>query len=64
MYRLTCVQCGRSYPPDEIIYTCRSCGHLLFVEYDLDSLTIRREEWDRRPISVWRYRELLPVTIP
>jgi threonine synthase len=64
MYRLTCVQCGRSYPPDEILYTCRSCGHLLFVEYDLDSITVRREDWDRRPISVWRYRELLPVTIP
>ena len=64
MYRLTCVQCGQSYPPDEILYTCRSCGHLLFVEYDLDSIKIRREDWDRRPISVWRYRELLPVTIP
>ncbi|HIH27738.1 MAG TPA: threonine synthase, partial [Methanoregulaceae archaeon] len=49
---------------DEIIYTCRSCGHLLFVEYDLGSLGIRREDWDRRPLSVWRYRELLPVTIP
>jgi len=64
MYRLTCVHCGRSYSPDEIIYTCRSCGHLLFVEYDLGSLHIRREDWDRRPLSVWRYRELLPVTIP
>ena len=63
MYRLTCVHCGRSYPPDEIIYTCRSCGHLLSVEYDLGSLHIRREDWDRRPLSVWRYRELLPVTI-
>jgi threonine synthase len=64
MYRLTCVHCGRTYPQDEIIYTCRSCGHLLFVEYDLGSLGIRREDWDRRPLSVWRYRELLPVTIP
>lgn len=64
MYRLTCVHCGRTYPHDEIIYTCRSCGHLLFVEYDLGSLGIRREDWDRRPLSVWRYRELLPVTIP
>jgi threonine synthase len=64
MYRLTCVHCGQSYPPDEILYTCRACGHLLFVEYDLDSITIRRGDWDSRPISVWRYRELLPVTIP
>jgi threonine synthase len=64
MYRLTCVNCGESYRPDEIIYTCRKCGHLLAVEYDLDSLVIRREVWEDRPLSVWRYRELLPVTIP
>jgi len=64
MYRLTCVNCGESYRPDEIIYTCRSCGHLLAVEYDLDSITVQREVWNRRPLSVWRYRELLPVTIP
>ncbi len=64
MYRLTCVNCGESYRPDEIIYTCRRCGHLLAVEYDLDSITLQREAWDRRPLSVWRYRELLPVTIP
>ncbi len=64
MYRLRCVNCGELYQPDEIIYTCRTCGHLLAVEYDLDSLEIRREVWDCRPLSVWRYRELLPVTIP
>jgi threonine synthase len=64
MYRLTCVHCGERYRPDEIIYTCRKCGHLLAVEYDLDAVRIRREVWQSRPLSVWRYRELLPVTIP
>jgi threonine synthase len=63
MYRLRCVNCGESYQPNEVIYTCRKCGHLLAVEYDLDSLEISREIWDSRPLSVWRYRELLPVTI-
>lgn len=64
MYRLTCVYCGEKYRPDEILYTCRKCGHLLAVEYDLSKVSIRPEVWQKRPLSVWRYRELLPVTIP
>jgi len=64
MYRLVCVHCSAEYAPDEIIYTCRKCGHLLAVQYDLDSLSVSRDVWNARPISVWRYRELLPVTIP
>jgi threonine synthase len=64
MYRLTCVFCGERYRPDEILYTCRRCGHLLAVEYDLSAIAVRREVWQSRPLSVWRYRELLPVTIP
>lgn len=63
MYRLVCVDCGATYPPDEILYTCRRCGHLLAVEYDMESISVDREQWNRRPLSVWRYRELLPVTI-
>lgn len=63
MYRLSCIHCGAEYAPGEIIYTCPKCGHLLTVEYDLDSVAVTRDEWDRRPLSVWRYREILPVTI-
>lgn len=61
MYRLACVHCAASYPADEIIYTCKRCGHLLAVEYELDGLAVDRAAWDARPLSVWRYRELLPV---
>jgi len=61
MYRLVCVHCAATYAPDQIIYTCKHCGHLLTVEYDLDSIDVSRDEWDRRPLSVWRYREILPV---
>ena len=63
MYRLVCVKCGEEYAPDEIIYTCRRCGHLLAVMYDLDSIAVSRKEWLSRPLSVWRYREILPVSI-
>ncbi len=61
MYRLVCVHCAATYVPDQIIYTCERCGHLLTVEYDLDGIDVSRDEWDRRPLSVWRYREILPV---
>ena len=61
-YILRCIGCGREYGPEEILYTCTLCGDLLTVEYrypelpsDLDGL------WGKRPLSVWRYRELLPI---
>jgi threonine synthase len=61
MYRLVCVECGADYAPDEIIYRCGRCGHLLAVEYDIDSIDIDRTVWERRPLRVWRYKEILPV---
>jgi threonine synthase len=61
MHQLACIHCGAFYPPDEIIYSCRRCGHPLEVRYELDRLGIDRKEWGRRPLSVWRYREILPV---
>jgi threonine synthase len=63
MYHLVCVNCGATYPADEIIYNCRKCGHLLAVKYQLDEITITKGLWEKRPLSVWRYRELLPVKI-
>jgi len=56
------VNCGYTYRKDEIIYECRECGHLLAVEYDLKNIQVSLEEWRQRPLSVWRYRELLPVS--
>src|SRR5512145_1989643 len=64
MYHLACVNCGATYPADEIIYNCKKCGHLLAVKYPLDKISVKRETWNSRPLSVWRYKELLPVTIP
>jgi threonine synthase len=63
MYHLVCGHCGATFPPGEIIYNCSRCGHLLAVQYDLDSISADRNEWNKRPLSVWRYREILPVTI-
>ena len=61
MYHLACVNCGETYPADEILYNCKKCGHLLAVKYPIDEININKKVWDKRPLSVWRYRELLPV---
>ena len=61
MYHLACVNCGATYPADEILYNCKKCGHLLAVKYPFDEINVTRATWDKRPISVWRYKELLPV---
>ena len=63
MYHLVCVNCGTTYPADEILYNCKKCGHLLAVKYHLDTITVTKATWEKRPLSVWRYRELLPVQI-
>ncbi|MDR2855953.1 MAG: threonine synthase [Methanomicrobiales archaeon] len=61
MFHLACIHCGQKYGSNEIIYTCRSCGHLLEVRYDLDTVKVACESWKERPLSVWKYKELLPV---
>ena len=63
MERLVCVNCGAVYHADEILYNCTKCGHLLEVRYNLDEVTVSKKAWQKRPLSVWRYRELLPVHI-
>jgi threonine synthase len=63
MYHLECVNCGATYPADEILYNCIKCGHLLAVKYQLEKISVSRDVWNSRPLSVWRYRELLPVRI-
>ena len=56
MYKLVCVHCGAEYSPDAIVYNCEKCGHLLAVKYDLDKITVTREELQSRKIGVWRYK--------
>ena len=59
---LACINCGMRYCPEEILYTCRRCGDLLSVEYQESQIPSDLGEiWRNRYLSVWRYRELLPV---
>ncbi len=59
---LKCRECGRVYPK-EPIFVCEWCFGPLEVDYDYELIrkSLRREEFERRPPTLWRYRELLPI---
>lgn len=58
-----CVKCGREYEAVPNLTNC-SCGGILDIVYDYDYIrsTFTKEVLSgRRELSMWRYRELLPV---
>lgn len=63
MVHQACIGCGEKYDADEIIYSCKRCGDLLGVKYDYDTVRMKLEEsnWRTLPLSVWRYRDLMPI---
>jgi len=60
-FHLECIGCGAEYSPEEVIYNCRSCGDLLSVQYESELPSNIGAVWTERSLSVWRYRELLPI---
>ncbi|WEU40760.1 MAG: threonine synthase [Candidatus Odinarchaeum yellowstonii] len=61
---LECINCGKTYPSETVIYRCSSCGGLLDIILDYDAIkeTISWAKFKERPLCVWRYFELLPVS--
>ena len=59
---LKCRECSRVYKA-EAIYVCEFCFGSLEVDYDYDKIrsNISREKIEKGPLSIWRYRELLPI---
>jgi threonine synthase len=59
---LTCFACGKTYPHNQLINLC-ACGKPLRVDYDLQaaSRAVTREDLQKRPWNLWRYREVLPL---
>ena len=57
-----CIECGKTYDVDEIVYTCE-CGGLLEIVYDYEEIKdkVSREKFRERELGVWRYIEYLPV---
>ena len=60
---LRCVECGREYPLSPL-YVCDFCFGPLEVAYDYDAIKrdMTRQAIESRPHTMWRYRELLPIT--
>ena len=59
---LECAFTGERYPADEPHNLSRA-GKPLLVRYDLEGVkrALSRDALARRPLDLWRYRELLPV---
>lgn len=61
-----CTLCGKSYAPDEAIYTCPSCGDkgILDVEYDYEKIKekVTLDYFkNNRDYSMWRYAPLMSI---
>jgi threonine synthase len=59
---LVCRECGALYDLSPV-HVCELCFGPLEVQYDYEAIKrdISREEIERGPQTVWRYRKLLPV---
>jgi threonine synthase len=58
-----CINCGAKYGTEEIVYFCRKCGDLLEIKLDYDTTAdiLKKSGWQKTPLSVWRYRDLMPI---
>ncbi|MGP3668282.1 MAG: threonine synthase [Candidatus Bathyarchaeota archaeon] len=64
MFYLECIGCHEKYSHLDRVYVCKKCGDLLTVMYNYDELSQKIEtlKWKKYALSVWRYKELLPIT--
>jgi len=60
IYTLKCIKCGREYDKKSVIYNC-DCGGLLEVRIDFSSINTDKDDYKNIPLSVWKYKEFLPV---
>ncbi|MDQ1279844.1 MAG: threonine synthase [Thermoproteota archaeon] len=58
---LECINCGAKYDSRETIYVCGRCGDLLDIKYNYREFKDLTESWLNTPLSVWKYKELLPL---
>ena len=61
---MECTKCRRKFPLNSHAFRCMSCNEPIHVTYNYEELKnkISRELFSKRERSLWRYRELLPVT--
>ena len=61
-YELRCNECGKSFG-NQPLSACDVCLAPLEVQYDLQAIkqTLSRDMISRGPVSMWRYKALLPI---
>jgi len=61
---LECANCGLHHEAGVLQNLCVECGKPLLVRYDLEaaSQTLTKDSLKTRESSLWRYREVLPVS--
>ena len=61
---LECANCGLRHESAVLQNLCVECSKPLLVRYDLDAAgqTLNQESLKTRESSLWRYREVLPVS--
>jgi threonine synthase len=61
---LVCRDCGRRLPLLDTTFKCLGCGQGLDIDYDYELATARLAELPtaERPLNIWRFEELLPIT--
>ena len=57
---LQCHLCKTAFPA-EALYVCDRCLGPLEPVYDYGAIRLTREDVEKRPKNLWRYRELLPI---
>jgi len=62
-FELKCIECGKPHDMARPAYSCTKCGNLLEVKLDIRASKERLAKANHlsRPLSVWRYRELIPL---
>ncbi len=63
-FYLRCRECGRKWGNAPLVL-CEECFSPLEVGYDLDAarVTFTRQNIEKRPPDIWRYAEMLPVSL-
>src|SRR5712692_2140953 len=63
---LECSSCKEQFDANRIHTVCPRCGKALLARYDLQSAAsvLTKQWWSIREATMWRYRELLPVSDP
>ena len=62
-FEMRCIECGKAHDMSRPSYACSSCGNLLEIVVEREDALSRigKSDLKKRPLSVWKYKELLPI---